>query len=234
MFTNPISVTSLQLPNKFYSPKHESNEITDPTKTNSTPRTRLCYKVYMFLVYCCLASAIWAAVPLVRSGSTGRPGWSKGTPGETRLYVRTLLTNPRCPRLPPPRMGLLCILFKFCETCVGRITVDLRQRGTLEIVLPVVELGARHCLCSITFGIQADNSGSSVTRGETVVTKMSFLLELWFYVGSCVRFALVSYNGYVCAVMSAYSGSTCDVGTNTHRCQPHKSSISFWLLGSLH
>jgi hypothetical protein len=39
---------------------------------------------------------------LVRSGSTGRTGWSKGTPGETGSYVRTLLTNPRCPGLPSP------------------------------------------------------------------------------------------------------------------------------------
>jgi hypothetical protein len=37
--------------------------------------------------------------------------------------------------------------FKFCETCAGRIAVDLRQRGMLEAVLPVVDLGARHGLC---------------------------------------------------------------------------------------
>ena len=37
MFTNPISVTFLRLPTKFYSSKYESNEMTDPTKTSSTP-----------------------------------------------------------------------------------------------------------------------------------------------------------------------------------------------------
>jgi hypothetical protein len=37
MFTNPISVTFLQLPTKFYSSNHESNEMTDPIKTSSTP-----------------------------------------------------------------------------------------------------------------------------------------------------------------------------------------------------
>jgi hypothetical protein len=61
-------------------------------------------KVSMPPVCCCLASAIWAAVLLVRLGSTGRTGQSKGTPGETRLYARTLLTNPRCPWLPPSRV----------------------------------------------------------------------------------------------------------------------------------
>jgi hypothetical protein len=109
-------------------------------------------KVSMLPVYCCLASAIWAIVPLVRSGRTGRTGRSKWTPGETCLYVRTLLTNPRCPWLPLPRMDRTDLPFALhsflvCKTCVGRIAIDLCQRGMLEVVLAVVDLGARHCLC---------------------------------------------------------------------------------------
>jgi hypothetical protein len=37
MFTNPISVSFWQLHTKFYSSKHESNEIKDATKSHSTP-----------------------------------------------------------------------------------------------------------------------------------------------------------------------------------------------------
>jgi hypothetical protein len=37
MFTNPISVSFWQLHTKLYSSKHESNEITDATKSRSTP-----------------------------------------------------------------------------------------------------------------------------------------------------------------------------------------------------
>jgi hypothetical protein len=41
MFTNPISVSFWQLHTKFYSSKkHESNEITDATKSHSTPTTK--------------------------------------------------------------------------------------------------------------------------------------------------------------------------------------------------
>ena len=61
-------------------------------------------------------------------------------------------------------MGL-DFLFKLGETCAGRITAYLCQRGVLEVSLPVlVVLGVRH---GVWFGIrllvQVDNSISSVT-----------------------------------------------------------------------
>jgi hypothetical protein len=49
------------------------------------------------------------------------------------------------------------------ETRVGRIAVDFRQRGMLEVALTVVYVGDRHCLCRRPVVVGADNSVSSVT-----------------------------------------------------------------------
>jgi hypothetical protein len=37
------------------------------------------------------------------------------------------------------------LFFEFRETFVGRIAADFGQRGMLEVALPVVDLGVRHC-----------------------------------------------------------------------------------------
>jgi hypothetical protein len=66
---------------------------------------RLHYLNMARLSACCWrASAIWCAVALLSSGRTGRPGRTKGTPGETRSYASALLTKPRCPWVPLPRV----------------------------------------------------------------------------------------------------------------------------------
>ncbi len=43
----------------------------------------------------------------------------------------------------------LAFSFEFGETGVSRIAANLRQRGMLEVALPVIDLGARHCLLII-------------------------------------------------------------------------------------
>ena len=42
--------------------------------------------------------------------------------------------------------------FELGETCVGQIAAYPHQRGVLEVGLPVVGLGVRHCLVWSTFG----------------------------------------------------------------------------------
>jgi hypothetical protein len=55
----------------------------------------------------------------------------------------------------------LAFSLEFCETRVGRIAVDFRQRGMLEVALTVVYVGDRDCLCRGPVVVGADNSVSS-------------------------------------------------------------------------
>ena len=58
----------------------------------------------------------------------------------------------------------LTLSFEFGETVVSRIAADLRQQGMLEVVLPVVNLGAGHCPVRLLTCGRFDNSVSSVTK----------------------------------------------------------------------
>ena len=40
----------------------------------------------------------------------------------------------------------LAFFFELGETCISRIAANLRQRWMLEVALPVVDVGDRHCL----------------------------------------------------------------------------------------
>ncbi len=57
----------------------------------------------------------------------------------------------------------LAFSLEFGETRVGRIAIDFRQRGMLEVALTVVYVGDRHCLCRGPVVVGADNSVCSVT-----------------------------------------------------------------------
>jgi hypothetical protein len=106
----------------------------------------------MFSVSRWRALAIWAVVPFVRSGRTGKTGLDKGCSRGYMFVGKGAADETKVSLVAATKGGAdglavcFAFFFEFGETCVGRITAHLCQQGALEVVLPLVDLGARHGL----------------------------------------------------------------------------------------